>query len=76
MKIPILLNFDESKAVGWLEIDDKYKNFFPEMSLSPSTRDGEVISLSLVPTDNYVEAIKKLLSLFGNFDGNEKTKKD
>jgi len=61
--IPITLHFNPGIIIGKIEIEEKYLNKIPGMTLAPAIikRDNgekDIVELSLVYTKNYIEAFK------------------
>jgi hypothetical protein len=71
---PIYNEFDNSQIVGWIQLDDKFIDKFPNFSLSPAfTRSGQkepwnLCNFGLIRTENFINSYKdsKKNNLFNN----------
>lgn len=71
IEIPICLGFDKKQIVGWVEIDDKLKDVFPEMALSPEFilgKKNEIIGFGLVEFESYKKATERFFNQAKNIN--------
>ena len=66
-EIPIILNFNKNKLIGFIKIDKKYIKYFiengalsPEFIKKNKKHEYELIAINLTDIDNFYKGHKKL----------------